>query len=57
MWPFVIGAVDRAVIRFRVRWVRGRTGLVTFFVASAALLVMWFALPTPAAPSIDSGAG
>ncbi|GAA4908994.1 acyltransferase [Streptomonospora salina] len=43
-------------IRFRMRWARGRAGLIMFLVASAALLVMWFALPTPSEPPIDTGA-
>ncbi|MUL43200.1 acyltransferase [Streptomonospora sp. PA3] len=42
-------------IRFRARWARGRTGLVVFLFASAALLAMWLALPMPAAPPIDTG--
>ncbi len=41
-------------IRFRVRWARGRTGLVVFGASSAALLVMWFGLPAPSAPPIDT---
>lgn len=42
-------------IRFRAPWARGRTGLIVFVVASAALLAMWFVLPAPAAPPIDVG--
>ncbi|WP_199044299.1 acyltransferase family protein [Glycomyces salinus] len=40
-------------IRFRADWARGRSGLIAFAAAMAALAVMWFALPDPAPPAID----
>jgi peptidoglycan/LPS O-acetylase OafA/YrhL len=40
-------------IRFRARWARGRTGAVLFAIAWTALLLLWLALPPPAAPHID----
>lgn len=40
-------------IRFRVRWSRGRAGLVALILAMAALAAMWILVPMPEAPQVD----
>ncbi len=41
-------------VRFRARWARGRRGAVVLAVASAALLALWFGLPGPQAPHVET---
>jgi peptidoglycan/LPS O-acetylase OafA/YrhL len=40
-------------IRFRAGWARGRTGVVVFVVAMAALAALWRLVPPPAPVTID----
>jgi peptidoglycan/LPS O-acetylase OafA/YrhL len=40
-------------IRFRTRWARGRRGLLAFVALMAGLAAMWWAVPAPAAVTID----
>ena len=40
-------------IRFRVRWARGRRGVLAFGAVTALLVLLWTALPAPPAPAVD----
>ncbi|PRX97992.1 acyltransferase family protein [Allonocardiopsis opalescens] len=42
-------------IRFRAAWAGGRTGLLVFALLMAGLAALWFALPAPPPPAVDTG--